>query len=447
MADNVVWQMRRQVWQLAWPASLEMVGVMVVGIVTTAMVGRLGPAALAAVGLGNLSYFSLSMVFGAVGAGATAIVARSIGAGRAREASRVAGQAVLLGAVMGLLLAAAGLAVVPLLLPLLAGDPQVAALTDVFLRVSLPFAPLYLVMVTGNAVLRGSGNTRLPFLITTSGNVLTILIAAVLVFGRGPAPALGALGVAWGYNIAESLNALVVLTVLLSGRCRLRLGAADLLCSDWPVIRRIVRLSVPAGGEQFLLQMGRLVYTFMLVSLGTVQFAAHQIALQVESISFLPGFGFSVAATTLVGQQLGRRQPDQAARYTRVTAQINVVGMGIMALLFLFFAVPLVRLFTADADVLYWGAWCVRIAALEQPTLALTYVYAGALRGAGDTRWPMFVTGIGVWLVRMPLIFLLVNRVHGDIYWAWVITALDFAVRSAILWQRFRRGGWRELRV
>ena len=447
MADNAVWQMRRQVWRLAWPASLEMAGVMAAGLVTTAMVGRLGPAALAAVGLGNLTYFSLSMVFGAVGTGATAIVAHSIGAGQVREAGHIAGQALLLGAVMGLLLAAAGLAALPLLLPLLAGDPQVAALTDDFLRVSLPFAPLFLIMVTGNAVLRGSGNTRLPFLISTGGNVLTIVLAAVLISGRGATPAMGALGVAWGYNISESLNALVVLAVLGSGRWRLRVAAADVLRPDRPALRRIMRLSVPAGGEQFLLQMGRLVYTFMLVSLGTMQFAAHQIALQLESISYSPGFGFSVAATTLVGQQLGRRRPDAAARYTGVTAQINVLGMGIMAVTFLLFALPLVNLFTSDADVLYLGTRCVRIAALEQPTLALTYVYAGALRGAGDTRWPMFVTGIGVWLVRLPLIFLLVHYLHGDIYWAWVITALDFAVRSAILWRRFRRGRWRQLRV
>lgn len=447
MTDNFVWSMRRQVWRLAWPASLEMAGVMAVGIITTAMVGRLGPAALAAVGLGNLTYFSLSMVFGAVGAGATAIVARCIGAGLTREAGRVAGQALLLALAMGLLLAVSGLAALPLLTPLLAGDPQVAALTGDFLRVSMPFAPLFLVMVTGNAVLRGSGNTRLPFMITTSGNVLTVLLAAVLIFGRGPLPSLGALGVAWGYNIAESLNALVVLAVLLRGQGRLHVYLADMWRPDRAAMRRIMRLSVPAGGEQFLLQMGRLVYTFMLVSLGTVQFAAHQIALQVESISYLPGFGFSVAATTLVGQQLGRRQPDEAARYTRVTAQINVLGMGVMAVAFLLFAPSLVRLFTTDADVAYWGTWCVRIAALEQPTLALTFVYAGALRGAGDTRWPMYITGIGVWLVRLPLIFLLVHYLHGAIFWAWVITALDFAVRSAILWRRFRRGRWRELRV
>lgn len=446
MIDVSCEHMRRHVWQLAWPASLEMAGVMFVGVITTAMVGRLGPAALAAVGLGNLTYFALSMIFGAVGAGATAIVARSVGAGQWREAGRVAGQAIVLGAAMGAVLAVTGVAALPLLLPLLAADPEVADLTAVFLRVSLPFAPLYLVMVTGNAVLRGSGNTRLPFFITTGGNVLTVLLSWVLVFGRAGAP-LGALGVAWGYNIAESLNGLVVLAVLLSGRFPLQVRGGDLLRVDRAVLRRIVRLSLPAGGEQFFLQMGRLVYTFMLVSLGTVQFAAHQIALQVESISFLPGFGFSVAATTLVGQCLGRHRPDLAERYAVVAAQINVAGMGVMALIFVLFATPLVRLFAADPAVVYWGSLCVRIAALEQPTLALTYVYAGALRGAGDTRWPMLITGIGVWLVRMPLIYLFINRLHWDIYWAWVITAVDFAVRSLILWLRFRAGDWRRLRV
>jgi Na+-driven multidrug efflux pump len=114
-----------------------------------------------------------------------------------------------------------------------------------------------------------------------------------------------------------------------------------------------------------------------------------------------------------------------------------------MAAIFLIFAESLTTLFIADPAVIYWGTFCVMLAAFEQPTIAATYVLAGALRGSGDTRWPMYVTILGVWVFRMPLVYLFVEILGWSIISVWVLTSIDFLVRSLVLWRRFRTGAWR----
>ncbi|MPN57586.1 hypothetical protein SDC9_205280 [bioreactor metagenome] len=145
---------------------------------------------------------------------------------------------------------------------------------------------------------------------------------------------------------------------------------------------------------------------------------------------------------TLVGQYIGKGLPHRSAQYAWLTNKIAIWSMTAMGLVFFLFAGKLTALFISDADVVYWGSMLVMIAALEQPTIAITYVLGGALRGAGDTKWPMYVTITGVWLFRMPLIYLFVVVWHYDLTVAWYITAGDFFVRSIILWRRFASNKW-----
>jgi Na+-driven multidrug efflux pump len=145
---------------------------------------------------------------------------------------------------------------------------------------------------------------------------------------------------------------------------------------------------------------------------------------------------------TLVGFSLGQGVPHRADRYVRLTRSIGFWLMSIMGAVFFFFSEELTSLFIEDPEVLYWGSLCVKVAALEQPTIALNYVMGGALRGAGDTKWPMYVTTIGIWLVRLPLIYLFITIWKHPITTAWWITAADYLVRSGILWWRFETGQW-----
>ena len=435
--------LRVQVLRLAWPVILEMSGVMLTGAITTAMVGRLGAVALSATGIATMVQMASAMVVSAFGTGSSALVGRESGAGRWDEVRQTTGQALMLGLLLGTGVACIGFFGARGLFRMIGAEPAVAELSGALLEILFLFTPIYLLMAIGNAVLRGLAKTRTAFFIGTFSNLLSLLLAYLLIFGVG-LPELGVMGAAWGAGLAQLAGGLTALAVLKTDR-HIRLRWQAVLTWQAGTIRRIMNISLPAAMEAAALQGGRVAFTFMLAGVGAVQFAAHQIAIQVESLSFLPGFGFSVAVMTLVAQALGKKQPQQAELLVRATGWLAVVTMSVMAAVFLFFAKPLTALFIADTEVIYWGTLCVMLAAFEQPTLAVTYILAGALRGAGDTRWPMYVTVFSVWVFRMPLVYLCVQVWGLGIVSVWIITAVDFFVRSLILWRRFQTGKWKRI--
>ncbi|HMM21979.1 MAG TPA: MATE family efflux transporter [Selenomonadales bacterium] len=437
--------MRRQIFRLAWPVVLEMLGVMLVSISITAMMGRFGAVALGAVGLATLIQASSAMVFAAAGTGAAAIVSREVGAGNWEAVRIITGQAVLLGGVCGALVAAAGYYAASPVVHSIGADPAVAVLTVRLLQIMFLASPFFLIMAIGSAILRGMGQTRVAFFITTLSNAIAIGFGSVLIFGWG-LPAQGPLGAAYGIAASQLAGGLVVLAVLASNS-RTRLTPGLVLTYHAPIVARILNISIPAALEQLALQGGRMAFTFMLAGVGAVQFAGHQIAVQAESLSFMPGFALSVAAMTLTGLNLGRGLPHRARQYVWLINTIAIVGMSGMAMIFLIFAKQLTGLFIDDPEVVYWGSLCIMIGALEQPTLAITNALAGALRGAGDTKWPMYVTTIGVWGARLPLVYLFIVKWHYDVTIAWYITAADFLLRSIVLWRRFAGRKWETIKT
>ncbi|MDF2570267.1 MAG: yeeO 2 [Sporomusa sp.] len=434
--------MQRQVIKLAWPVIFEGVGVMAVNVIVTAMVGQLGAVPLAAVGLATMMQFTAAMVFAAAGTGAASIVARETGAGHWREVRNVTGQAIMLGAAFGVLLAGLGLLTANNVLALTGAEPEVARLAAGLVEIMFMFTPFFLIMSIANATLRGMGKTKTAFYITLFSNATALLISYLLIFGHG-VPMLGAYGAAWGLGVSQLAGGLAALLVL-RNLSIVRLSWRHVLSFQRRTIRRIIDISVPAALEQLAMQGGRLVFTFMLAGVGALQFAAHQIAIQVESMSFMPGFGFSVASMTLVGQYLGKSMPHRAVQFAWMTNKIAFWSMAATGISIFIFAKPLAALFIDDTQVVYWGSLCVMIAVLEQPTLAVCFVLGGALRGAGDTRWPMYVTTVGVWLIRLPLVYLFIIVWGYDITAAWYITAGDYLIRSSILWWRFSSEKWME---
>lgn len=436
--------MRCQVFGLAWPVILELSGVMLTGAFTTGMVGRLGAVALAAVGISTMVQFAGAMVVAAFGTGASAIIGRESGAGNLEEVRRTTGQAILLGVLLGVVVAVAGFFSARSLFNLIGADPAVAELAGRILEILFLFTPLFLVMVIGNAALRGLAKTRTAFFIGTFSNLLSLVLSYIMIFGAWGIPASGAMGVAWSTGISQLCGGLVAIVVL-SKDPHIRLRWRDVFSWKTEVVKKIVNISVPAAMEQAAMQGGRVAFTFLLTGVGVLQFAGHQIALQVESLSFLPGFGFSVAVMTLVSHSMGKKRPRRAEQFTHITGGLAFLAMAAMGLLFFVFAEPLTKLFIDDPEVIRWGTLCVMIAAFEQPTIALANIFAGALRGAGDTRWPMYVTILGVWVFRMPLVYLCVYVWKFSIISVWVVTVLDFLIRSLILWWRFREGGWKRM--
>lgn len=441
-------KLRARILNLAWPAVVENLLHTMVGIVDTAMVGRLGAAALAAVGLGNQINFLGLTVFSAIATGSTALVARHIGAEEPEQAGAVARQSLVLGLLVAgstmivFLLAARGL------LGALFGatDTVVLDLAAAYVRITALAMILNFFLIMINAVLRGAGDTRTPMKITALVNIINIVGNTIFIFGVGPVPALGVAGAAVGTAIAQACGGLLALGVLFKNST-LQVSLSDSFKPNLEIIRRIAKIGIPAGMEQGLLRVGQLLYTMIVSSLGTAAYAAHQVALNAESLSFMPGAGFATAATTLVGQNLGAGRLQDAESSGKMARNLGMLVMSAMGVVFLVIPQPIVGIFSSDPEVITSAVACLRLVAIAQPALATWMILAGGLRGAGDTRAIMKMVLVSFLLVRVGLAYLLALRLGMGLIGAWIGMVVDLFFRGALISWRFKRGQWKLLRV
>jgi putative MATE family efflux protein len=277
-------------------------------------------------------------------------------------------------------------------------------------------------------------------------NVINIAVAWTAIHGPLGLPKLGVAGSALGAAAGRAAGGLLVLGFLLRGRSGLKLDLHGWRL-EMPLIRRLLRVGLPTGGEQLLMRVGMMSFVRVVASMGTVAVAAHAVALRAESLSFMPGFGFAIAGTTLVGQGLGARDPGRAERSGYLTYQIAAALMMAMGLVFILLPRPLISLFTNDVAVIGTAVAPLRIIGFVQPLLAASMVFAGSLRGAGDTRFPMYVTGPVILAVRVPTALLLGVALGMGLPGAWLGMATDLSVRGIIFYLRFRSGRWKLAQV
>lgn len=439
MADGVA-QIRRSVMTLALPVTISSLLQRTEGIVAVFLVGGLGAIPIAAVGLGQILAFIATTLVSGLSVGSNVVIAQLWGARRHRDAGEAASHFLWLSVAVSLLLAGLGIAVNRLAMQHLGAEPTViesALPYSTLIFLVIPFTVLIQVL---SSILQGTGDTKTPMYAMIIVNLLHILLAYPLIYGRWGAPAMGLKGAAIAVGLAEATGAAYLILrchpIMKSSR-KLRL---DLIRSMWDV-------GAPVSGERIVQQAGILVYTKLVLLYGTVSYAAHQVGLSIESLSFLPGYGFAIAAATMVGQSIG------AGKYTRAKlenweanrlAALIMAGMG---LVFFFFPYMLLRAFTTDEAVIEPGTLFLKIVALLQIPLALTMVLAGSLRGAGDTRFIMVATMIGMWGVRVPMACLAALWFKLELLYVWSAMIADWTVRMALLLWRYRSERWRAIQV
>jgi MATE family multidrug resistance protein len=438
--------LRRDVLRLALPATGEQTLSMMVGIVDTFLVGHLGAAPLAAVGLANQWVFMATTLFGAIATGSTALIARFIGAREPEQANQVLCQSMLLGALIGVVTTALGLALAEPAVLLLGAQDEVIGLSRDYLLIASSIFFFSTLMFVGNASLRGAGDTRTPLYVMLVVNVLNVVVAWIAINGPFGLPRLGVVGSALGAATGRLVGGVLVIAILLKGRAGIRLQL-NRLRPDWSPIRRILHIGLPTGLEQIFFRTGNMAYVRILASLGIAAYAANQVAINGWSLSFMPGFGFAVAATTLVGQSLGAQDPEGAQQRGYSTFKMGAALMAVIGLAFVLFPEQIMAFFTNDAEVIALGTMPLRVVGLFQPILAANMIFAGGLRGAGDTRWPMIITAVGIWLVRLPLAYLFALSLGWGLTGAWGAMAFDFTIRGAFNSLRFRGGQWKTIRV
>ena len=442
--------LRREILRLAWPVVLQQAYRSVLFYVDMLMVGRLGATAMAAIGVAGPMIWTLSTVLGALAVGTTAVIARNTGAGDAARSRRDAGAALGMAVVAGAACTLAGWFGSPALAELFAieGSPEATAMSARYMQVvSLGFIPM-LVELTGSAVLRGAGNTRVAMLAALVANLLNVAGNYALIFGNWGFEPRGVVGAAISTAIAFGAEGALILAFLFSRASPVRLRPRDLWNVSRESVARILRLSLPAAVEPLILQTGFLGYTRIVTGLGVTSMAAHRAGIAVESASFLPGYGFAIACGAIVGQCLGAAHPAQAERACRETMRITIYLMSVLGIAFLVVPEFLVGLFLpGEPAAIRLGALSLATAAFEQPFMAAAMVLGGALRGAGDTRSPVLVAMVGMWAVRLPMAYLLAVTYGMGLVGIWITMTLDWSVRAVVFWILYKRGRWRTLVV
>jgi putative MATE family efflux protein len=431
----------RAVLLLAVPMILEMSMESIFGVLDVFFVGRLGPSAVAAVGLTESMLIIVFAIAMGLSLSTTAMVARRIGEKDPEAASQTAVQAIALGLLVAIPSGVVGVVYAPELLGLMGAPPDVAREGAVYTAWILGGNATILLLFLINAIFRGAGDASLAMRSLALANLVNVVLDPCLIFGLGPFPELGLAGAAIGTTVGRAVGVAYQIRAIAKGprivvaRRHLRL--------QWDVMGRLLRVS--AGGiTQFLIATGSwLGLVYILTPFGAGALAGYTIAVRIVVVAILPAWGLGNAAATLVGQNLGARKPDRAERSVWLAGFYNMAFLGAVMVVFVLFAEPLIGIFTPDPAVQEVGASCLRIFSYGYMVYAWGMVMVQAFNGAGDTTTPTWINLVCYWLFQIPLAFVLARTlgfgVQG-VFWAVPAAELFIAAAGVLV---FRRGAWK----
>ena len=444
--DYTSGSLNRAILLLAVPMVLEMVLESLFAVVDVFWVGRLGANAVATVGI---TESLLSLVF-AVAMGlslsTTAMVARRIGEKDPEGAAVSAVQAIVLGLLTSLAIGVPCWIYAPELLRLMGASPEIVASGAGYTRIALGGGGIVLMLFLNNAIFRGAGDAAIAMRLLWVSNIINLILDPCLIFGLGPFPRLGVTGAALATFTGRGIGMMYQFYRLLRGTERIHILVRQLRV-NLGVLWRLVRVSI-TGILQFAIAHTSWIGLVRIVSVfGAAALAGYTIAIRIVVFLILPSWGLSNAAATLVGQNLGAKKPERAERAVWRTGFYNMLFLGSLGVLFIFFAGPIIRLFTQDPTVVPLGTACLRIISYGNVGYAYGMVMLQAFNGAGDTITPTIVNFFGFWLLEIPLAYWLAIPMHlrsNGAFIAIVVAEGAIAATSAVL---FKRGRWKTQQI
>ncbi len=442
---------RSYVLRLSFPAIFENLTATMMQITNMIMVGGLGASATATVAVNSAPTWVINSLVMAIGVGSTALIARSTGAKQTSEAEAACRQTFLLGVAAGAVLSALTYFLAPLIPIWMHADPSLYGEATLYMRIlSAGFLPYYTGVVLA-AALRGAGDMATPMKVSATASILNIVIGFFLIYptreisflsltfpmwGAG----LGVRGAAIATSVTTGLSGIWLILAAMNPKSNLKLRLKKLRPS-FPLIRQLLSIGTPAALERLSISLGQVIFIGMVASLGTAQLAAHHLVVTIESLSYMPGYGFSAAASTLVGQSLGAGEPAGARLRGGLSIRLCVVTMSLIGVALFLFAPWWIALFTPDVNVRLIGASLLRICSLEQPATALYLTSSGALRGAGKTRAPFFIA-FGSMGLRLVLAYVFISHWNMGTQGAWWAMGIDLWVRGILTFLCFHKGSW-----
>ncbi len=436
----------RAILLLAIPMVLEMVLESVFAVVDVFWVSKLGPDAVATVGVTESMLALIYAVAIGLSMAAMARVARRTGEKDPEGAAHAAVQAIALGIAVAVPVGIAGALFAPQLLAAMGASPQVVASGSGFTRVMLGGNVVILLLFLINAIFRGAGDAAIAMRVLWIANLFNLVLDPCLIFGLGPFPALGVQGAAVTTTCGRGIGVVIQLFTLFGGRGRVALARRHLSIEPAAMLR-MLRLSGSAILQVMIGTASWIGLVRILSSFGSAALAGYTIAIRILVFALLPSWGMSNAAATMVGQSLGAGKPDRAEKSVWIAGFYNMIFLGAVGVLFVTLARPLIGLFTSDPAVVPIGVACLRTVAYGFLFYAYGMVMVQAFNGAGDTFTPTLINFFCFWVFEIPLAYLLAKgRGWGPrgVFWA---IALAFSLVAVVGSLAFRSGRWKQKKV
>jgi putative MATE family efflux protein len=444
---------RALIVSLTWPALAESTLASLVSMVDMMMVASLGAHAISAVGLVTQPRFALLAAFMALSVGSTAMVSRFKGARDAENANMVLNQSLILTLGITVILCLGMFFGGEALIRFLAGrniSEETIRGALAYLRIQVYGFPTLSLTFTINAILRGVGNTRATFYNNAVSNLVNVFFNYCLIGGKLGFPALGVAGASLATVIGQCVALSMAFWRVAGGKEFVRLEAKKLFHLNAAMIKRVLNIGVPALIEQLIMRIGMMLFTVIVTSLGDRSYAAHMIAMNIQQLSFTTGMAFGTAATTLVGQSLGRVRADLARLYVKMAQNLSYIVSGLVAMLLFFGGGLIASLYSDDRELIHLAATMLKIIAVANPISNARFVYISALRGAGDSRFAAAITFVGVLVIR-PLVslVLIVPQLpfHLGLAGVWIALCSDGLACYALSRSRFMQGKWESIKV
>lgn len=403
------------------------------------IVAELGTSSVAAVTTGHRVFFLIQAIFMGVSVAATALISRSWGAEKQQQAEMIAWTSLILSVILAALMS----------IPVLLAPQSIAGLfglneeTTLLAASFIFYLGLFTVFSTASMILstalRATGDVITPLWFLFFSSLLNITFAYLMAFGIGPFPQMGVAGVALGGSAAGVLVTGIFAAFWWRGKFALK--AVKRARIDRRVARQLISIGTPAILEQAIVQLAFLAFFAIIARYGTEAYAAYGIGISLVSFSLVIGFGFGIATATIVGQQLGARNPDQAIAATWRSLRMAIVAMGTLSMLMAYNARELAEFMIDDPEVIHLTVIFIYMIALSQPVMACEFTLAGALRGAGDTQFPLIATFCGIILGRLvpASIFAWLGF---SVYWIFGVMIVDYTTKTVLLLHRFRSRKW-----
>lgn len=436
----------RSVLDLAWPViatgsirtTMRTIDLIVVGLFVS-------PTAVAAIGIGDVIARIVLQIALGLGAGTIALVSQSHGADHYAYADATTTQTVILALILGVPIAILGWLIAPWYFRLLGAGAAVAEPGILYLRVIILTASFRILGIMGGRALAGTGDTRTPMVINIVSTTVNIILTLVLVIGIGPVPAFGVLGAAAGTAIGNMITGLTFIGVFATGWFRVSLRTDALYR---PVIaREIIRIGTPQVLDRNVYAVADIPLNGIILLFGTEANAAFQIGRRVQQYARMPNWGFSTASSTLVGNNIGVGAPEESERYGWGSVLLALLVTGTLAVVLFIGARPIGGIFTNDPVTLGFALEWIRVLAIATIFQSLFSVLRGGLQGAGDTKWPLYGSVLGIGGFTLGFSYLVGVELGVGMLGVYAGIVLDYVVRSLVVSYRFISGEWKHLDV